>query len=151
VDELTTEEALYCTFRVDDRFFGVPVERVQEVLRSQPTTRVPLSHDVIRGLINLRGEIVTAVDLRLRFGLTPLDAGVEEMNVVVRHGGGAMALLVDEIGDVLEIPPTQIEAPPATLTGTARELVSEVCKLDGEILMVLDLERTLGFDAEAAS
>ncbi len=138
---------LYCTFELDGYQFGIGVERVHEVLRSQPTTRVPLAHSLIRGLINLRGEIVTAVDLRKRFGMPPRDDGQIAMNVVVRSSTGeALALLVDEIGDVVEVERHRVEPPPATLRGTTRELVDHVCKLDEGILMVLDLDRTLGFE-----
>jgi purine-binding chemotaxis protein CheW len=85
----------FCTFFLNDLFFGVEVLQVQEVLRCQPMTRVPLSPPTVRGLINLRGQIVTALDLRHRLELPERDAGSQPMNVVVRSDDGAVSLLVD--------------------------------------------------------
>ena len=93
----------FCTFFVDGQFFGVPVQHVQEVIRYQEMTRVPLVPRVIRGLINLRGQIVVAIDLRRRLNASERPEGQLPMNVVVRTGDGAVSLLVDEIGDVLEV------------------------------------------------
>src|SRR5437763_10143678 len=93
----------FSTFFVADLFFGVDVLRVQEVLRFQPMTRVPQAPEVIEGLINLRGQIVTAIDMRRRLRLPPRGAEHAPMNMVVRTEGGAVSLLVDEIGDVLDV------------------------------------------------
>jgi purine-binding chemotaxis protein CheW len=134
---------LYSTFSVDDRYVGIPVDRVQEVLLAQPLTPVPLAHDHISGLINLRGQIVTAVDLRRRLGLPDRAADQQPMNVVVRTTDGVVSLLVDEIGDVLDVTEAAFEAAPETLTGTARELVTGVYKLPERLLLVLDVERTV--------
>jgi purine-binding chemotaxis protein CheW len=133
----------FCTFFVDGMHLGIEVLDVQEVLRVQPMTRVPLSSPMVRGLINLRGQIVTALDLRRRFGLPARADERPPMNVVVRTADGAVSLLVDEIGDVLDVEVDRREAPPRTLTGTARDLIRAVYKLDGELLLALDLERTL--------
>ena len=92
----------YCTFRLGGHLFGVPVETVQEVLRQQELTKVPLSSPEVRGLINLRGQIVVTVDLRCRIGLPERAGDTPVTNVVVRTSEGATSLLVDEIGDVLE-------------------------------------------------
>ena len=133
----------FCTFLLEDQFFGVPVEQVQEVIRYQEMTRVPLVPHVIRGLINLRGQIVMAVDLRRRFGMADRPEGQLPMNVVVRTDDGAVSLLVDEIGDVLEAGEEIFERPPETLRGPARDLVRGVYKLQERLLLVLDTERTL--------
>src|SRR3954454_16474957 len=106
----------YCTFTVDGHYFGVDVLRVQEVIRAQPMTRVPLAPPVVRGLINLRGQIVTAIDLRRRLGMPDRAADRPPVNVVVRTDDGAVSLLVDEIGDVIAPPEAAFERPPATLT-----------------------------------
>ncbi len=136
----------YCTFHVADLHFGVEVERVQEVLRHQCITRVPLADEVVRGLINLRGEIVTALDLRRRLGLADGDSIEELMNVVVRTpDGGAVSFLVDRIGDVVDVPSSQSEAPPETLDGVTRALVRSICKLDGSLLLILDTIEALKF------
>src|ERR1700757_2458365 len=108
---MTTHEQ-FCTFYLKDPFFGLLVQQVQEVIRYQKMTRVPLVPEVIRGLINLRGQIVLAVDLRLRLGMEGRPDSELPMNVVVRTDEGAVSLLVDEIGDVLEVPEDGFEPPP---------------------------------------
>jgi purine-binding chemotaxis protein CheW len=138
-----------CTFFVADRFFGVDVTRVQEVIRYQEMTRVPLASPVIRGLINLRGQIVTALDMRARLGLPSLPSDRLPMNVVVRTDEGAVSLLVDEIGDVVEVADASREPAPETLTGGARDLIVSVCKLKDRLLLVLDTERAIESSAMA--
>jgi purine-binding chemotaxis protein CheW len=135
-----------CTFRAGDLLLGVDVHVVQEVNRFQEMTPVPLSGPGIEGLINLRGEIVTAIDLRTQLGLEPRAEGVQPMNVVVRTGGGIASLLVDEIGDVLNVDPDSLELPPSTVTGRLREFLQAVYKLDGELLLVLDPARASRVD-----
>ena len=111
----------FCTFFVQNEFFGVPVQQVQEVIRYQEMTRVPLVSRVIRGLINLRGQIVMAIDLRRRLGLEDRPDSQLPINVVVRTEDGAVSFLVDEIGDVLEVAEEKFERPPETLQGPARD------------------------------
>jgi len=139
----------FCTFFLKDQFFGVPVQQVQEVIRYQEMTRVPLVPQVIRGLINLRGQIVMALDLRRRFGMEELPDSQLPMNVVVRTDDGAVSFLVDEIGDVLEADEGNFELPPETLKGQARELVKGVYKLHDRLLLVLDTERAVNSGEEA--
>ena len=133
----------FCTFFLKDQFFGVPVQQVQEVIRYQEMTRVPLVPPVIRGLINLRGQIVMALDLRRRFGMEDRPESQLPMNVVVRTDDGAVSFLVDEIGDVLETDEASFESPPETLRGEARELVQGVYKLQNRLLLMLDTERAM--------
>ncbi|MBL9201901.1 MAG: chemotaxis protein CheW [Opitutaceae bacterium] len=133
----------FSTFRLDGLLLGVEVLKVQEVIRYQQMTRVPLAAETIEGLINLRGQIVTAVDLRRLFGLPPRAAGRLPMNVVARTDDGGVSLLVDEIGDVIEIQDEAFEQPPETLKGVARDLVDGIYKLEGRLLLVLNLEKTL--------
>lgn len=137
------DRARFCTFYLDDLFLGIPVEQVQEVIRYQRMTQVPLAPREISGLINLRGEIVTAIDLRKRLNMP--DRGPEElpMNVVIRDVDGAVSLLVDEIGDVLAAEPEAFELPPETVDEKTRELVTGVYKLHDGLLLVLDIERAL--------
>src|ERR1700691_4129042 len=132
----------FSTFYVADLFFGIDVLRVQEVLRYQPMTRVPRAPEVIEGLINLRGQIVTAIDMRRRLGLPPRAGNQTPMNMVVRTDEGAVSLLVDEIGDVLDVDQSSYERPPENLDPAARELIRGVYKLKGRLLLVLDAERT---------
>lgn len=131
----------FCTFRLDRLLFGVPVLQVQEVIRPQQMTRVPLAPPAVRGLINLRGQIVTAIDLRQRLELPAPDREVEAMNVVVRTADGAVSFLVDEVGEVVEVADDDRETPPETLRGAARELTQGVFKLHRELLLVLDSEQ----------
>ena len=133
----------YCTFFLNGLFFGVEVLNIQEVLRYQQMTRVPLAPATVQGLINLRGQIVTAIDLRHRLELPARASGVLPMNVVVRSEDGAIRLLVDEIGDVVEIEDDVFESPPETLRGVARDLIKGVYKLKERLLLVLDTERTV--------
>lgn len=133
----------FCTFYVDRQFFGVPVQQVQEVIRYQEMTRVPLVPRVIRGLINLRGQIVVAIDLRRRLNAPERPEDQLPMNVVVRTPDGALSLLVDEIGDVLEVQEESFERPPETLQGIARELVLGVHKLPSGLLLILDTEKAV--------
>ncbi len=143
-----TDATQYCSFTVAGDCFGVDVRVVQEVIRYQAMTRVPLAPAEVTGLINLRGQIVTAVDLRRRLGLPDRPAGVRPMNVVVRADDvTAVSLLVDEIGDVLRVPAGAFERPPETLRGVARDLTRGAYKLPTRLLLALDLDRVL--DARA--
>jgi purine-binding chemotaxis protein CheW len=132
----------WCSFRLDGRLFGVDVARVQEVLRGTPVTPVPLAPAGVRGLINLRGQIVTAVDLRVPLGLAP-DGSAADHHVVVHHGHETVTLLVDTIEDVLRTEPDQFEPCPDTLRGAAREMIRGCCVLEHELLLILDLDRAL--------
>lgn len=137
------QERQYCTFYVAGYYFGVDVLEVQEIIRYQEMTRVPLAPAVVRGLINLRGQIVTAIDLRRRLQLEDRPNDQRPVNVVVHSDDGAFSLLVDEISDVLNVPERLFEPPPQTLKGPARELIRGAYKLDDRLLLVLDTERTL--------
>jgi purine-binding chemotaxis protein CheW len=141
--QLTQTSGQFSTFFVADLFFGVDVLRVQEVLRFQQMTRVPQAPDVIEGLINLRGQIVTAIDMRRRLRLPPRAEGQTPMNMVVRTEDGAVSLLVDEIGDVLDMDTATYERPPENLDPVARDLIRGVYKLKDRLLLVLDAERTV--------
>lgn len=133
-----SETIQYCTFSLDGQYFGVDVQEVQEVIRYQEMTRVPLASSVVSGLINLRGRIVMAIDLRRRLGLAERPAGKLPMNVVVRSGEDAVSLLVDEIGDVIEVPADTFEKPPETLRGESRILVDGAYKLENRLMLVLN-------------
>ncbi|MGZ6826332.1 MAG: chemotaxis protein CheW [Mycobacteriales bacterium] len=138
-----SEERQYCTFYADDMYFGIWVREVQEVLQYQDMVRVPLASPVVRGLINLRGQIVTAIDLRRRLELPDRQDDADPMNVVVRTDDGAVSLLVDQIGDVVEVDESTFESAPETLHGRARELIEGVYKLDGQLLLILDPHKAI--------
>ncbi len=140
----------FCTFYLDKLLFGVELKTVQEVIRSLEVTQVPLAPQVVSGLINLRGQIVTAVDLRRRLEMEPRAADLPVMNVVVRSEDGAVSLLVDEIGDVVEVEETTFERPPETLRGTVRTMITGVHKLNDRLMLVLDTEKACQMTAESA-
>jgi len=135
-----------CTFYVGDGYFGIPVEQVQEVVRPQPITPVPLAPKVVRGLINLRGQILTAIDLRYRLGLGEPGDPAKLMNVVVRTDDSPVSFLVDEIGEVLDVDEGCFESPPETLQGDMRALIGGAYKLDGRLLLALNTELTISID-----
>jgi purine-binding chemotaxis protein CheW len=137
------DERQYCTFFLDGHYFGIDVLQVQEVIRHQPMTRVPLAPPVVRGLINLRGQIITAIDLRRRLDLPDRPEGELPVNVVVNTPDGAVSLLVDDVGDVLQVPEAAFELPPETLRGTPRELIHGAYKLDRRLLLILDTARAV--------
>lgn len=131
----------FCTFYLDKLLFGVELKGVQEVIRSLDMTRVPLAPQVVSGLINLRGQIVTAVDLRRRLELEAAPPGTPVMNVVVRSVDGAVSLRVDEIGDVVEVEESTFEPAPETLRPSVRNIILGIHKLKGQLLHVLDTEK----------
>lgn len=131
----------FCTFYVAGHYFGLDVLKVQEIIRSQEMTRVPLAPPMIRGLINLRGQIVTAIDLRRRLEFADRPPDQEPINVIVQTHDGAVSLLVDEIGDVVEVSESLFERPPETLRGHSRMLIVGAYKLPDRLLLVLDPER----------
>ncbi len=133
----------FCTFFVDGQCCGLDVARVQEVICAQPMTPVPLAPDVVCGLINLRGQIVTAIDLRRRLGLKERPAQQPPINVVVQTEDGACSLLVDEIGDVLDAPDKAFERPPETLAATAKALIRGAYKLEDRLLLILDADEVV--------
>jgi len=139
------ESVQFATFTVDGVLFGVEVSGVQEVLRYQHMTRVPLAPSIVSGLINLRGQIVTALDLRQRLGLRPRPEGVLPMNVILRADDGAVSLLVDDIGDVLSVAPELAEPLPETMQHLGRELIKGVYKLSGRLLLILDAASAVTF------
>lgn len=141
----------FCTFFLKGQFFGVPVQLVQEVIRYQEMTQVPLVPQVIRGLINLRGQIVMAIDLRRRLGIENRAEGELPMNVVVHTDDGAISFLVDEISDVREVDESSFELPPPTLRAEARELVRGVYKLPERLLLELDIKRAIASSSEEAT
>ena len=137
------EKRSYATCRVGHLLVGVAVEAVQEVTASAELTPVPLAPPVVSGLLNLRGQIVTAIDLRRSLRLADRPADQSPINLILRAEGGSIGLLVDAVGDVLEVHEDDFEAPPATLRGHLRELITGAYKLDHGLLLVLDTERVV--------
>lgn len=131
------------TFTLDGSLYGVDVNAVQEVLRGQPQTRIPLAPHSVSGLINLRGQVLSAIELRARLGLPDRAADQEPMLVVINVAGEPIALLVDSIGAVMDVQDEQFEQVPDTLTGPSRELLFGAYKLDDRLLLSLDVERAV--------
>lgn len=135
-----TDEQRYCSFLLDTLTFGVTAVDVQEIIRYQPMTRVPLADAVVSGLINLRGQIVTAIDLRRCLGLPPR-GGADPTNVVVHTPDGVLSLLVDRIGDVIEVPDGAIHPPPDTMAREVKGLIRGAYQLPDRLLLVLNTSR----------
>lgn len=139
----------FATFYVDGDYFGVDVLRVQEILRHQEMSPVPLAPPVIAGLINLRGQIVTGFDLRQRLcaekGRRQSLEESKAMNIVVKTEDGAVSFLVDDIGDVLTLETSTFEAPPETLPANLRPMLECICKLEGRLLLILDSDKALDY------
>ena len=137
----------YVTFSVAGELLGLDVLLVQEVLVPQEIARVPLAPPEVAGFLNLRGQIVTAVDLRARLGLPPRPAGEGFMNVVVRDAGELFSLLADSVGDVVEVETVRLEPTPATLDERWKGCCDGVVRLPRGLLAVLDVERLLRLES----
>jgi purine-binding chemotaxis protein CheW len=144
-----TVSGQYCTFQIGDMTLGVNALAVQEIIRAQPTTRVPLAEPAIAGLINLRGQIVTAIELRCRLRLPPRPADARPMNVVVRTPDGVFSLLVDRICDVIDVSETAFDRPPENVAPDIRALIVGAFKLPDRLLLVLDTDRLVRADTGA--
>ena len=140
----------FCTFYLENYFFGIELCDVQEVLTQLELTEVPLAPYAVRGLMNLRGQIVIAVDLRRQLGLLERPTEKPAMNVIVRTGEDAVSLLVDEIGDVVEAGEDSFEPPPETLRGKVRSAIRGVHKLEKQLMHVLDTERACTIEERPA-
>lgn len=130
----------FCSFFVDGLCFGIEVARIQEIRDVTAMTRVPLAPREVGGLVNLRGQIVTAIDLRRCLDLSDRPAGERPLNLILRAADGRVSLLVDRMGDVLDVSEDDFELPPRTLNARSRELIRGAYKLDGRLLLVLNLE-----------
>lgn len=143
MQDLTISNKQFCTFYVNDLLFGVDVLEVQEILRQQEITFVPLAMPAIRGLINLRGQIVTAIDLRYCIDLPERTEQTNLMNVIVQIGDALVSLIVDEVGDVIEFEPQDFEAVPQHVSAQLKPMLNGVYKLENELLMVLNCQKII--------
>ena len=133
----------FATFEVADQFFGVEVDTVQEVLSYNEYTPVPLAPPAVGGLFNLRGQVIAAVDLRVQLGLARQALQGPVMNVILRGDGEPVSLLVDRIGEVVDLDDDTFEPPPDTLGGPTRDLVAGTFKLDGRLMLALDVDQAV--------
>jgi purine-binding chemotaxis protein CheW len=145
VQKLKTKTDLVqlATFFLGEELFGVDALRVQEIMTYQEITTVPIAPDYVRGLINLRGQIVTVIDLRSRLGFERLANETTGMNLIVNSDEGLMSLLVDKIGNVIDVHADQLKPPPGTIRGVAVHYIQSVYQLEDELLIVLDLDSIL--------
>lgn len=135
----------FVTVRVCDQLFGISVLTVQDVLRDQIIAPIPLAPYEIAGALNLRGRIVTVVDMRVRLGLSPREDTNSVMHVVVEYKDELFSLMVDAVGDVLNLPVKQIEKCPVNLERNWKDMAQGVSKLDKELLVILDVQAILTF------
>lgn len=142
-DTATDEERVFVTLTVADQLCGVPVLSVRDILGEQTITRIPLAPPEIAGSLNLRGRIVTAIDLRRRLQLPPADPGHKKMSVVTELGGELYALLVDQVSEVLSLKTSAFERNPPTLEKCWANFSTGIYRLDGRLLVVLDVARLL--------
>jgi len=133
----------FSTFRVADELFGVDALQVQEILQYQEITSVPLAPDYVKGLINLRGQIVTVLDLRRRLGFEQLDDETTGANLIVNSDEGQMSVFVDQIANVSDVQTDRLKPPPGTVRGVAAHYIREVCQLEDNLLIILDLKSIL--------
>lgn len=142
--------AQYVTVRIGKQWCGVPVQGVHDVLGPQNLARVPLAPPEVAGVLNLRGRIVTAIDVRRRLGLASGDT-VGAMSVVVEHRGEPYSLLIDEVGEVLSLSADGFERNPPTLDAGWRSVSNGIHRLDGRLLVLLDVDRLLELRTELAA
>jgi len=134
----------FVTFTVAGQMFGVPVLRVQDILQTHKIASIPLAPAEVRGSINLRGRIVTVIDVRARLGLEPVDdSATDQMGVTIEMGIDLYTLLADSIGDVVSLSHNSYEKTPGTLDPKWRDFANGVYRLDGSLMVVLDIERLL--------
>ena len=149
--ETLTKEHQFCTFYLENLFFGIEVEKIQEIIRYCPITYVPLSSPDVAGLINIRSQIVTAIDLRNSLNLPQNSLDYFPLNVVVNLGDEIISLLVDEVGDVLDISEDNFEKTPETLTGKVKDLIKGTYKLEQKLLLILDVEKVIHIETDKNS
>ncbi len=140
---VSAEASQYVTITVADQIFGIPVLLVRDVLRAQKLTPIPLATSEVAGTLNLRGRIVTAIDVRRRLGLPPRPETEPGMSVVVEHHGEPYSLMVDNVGEVLTLSTQTYERNPATLAPQWREISAGIYRLDDCLLVVVDVDRLL--------
>lgn len=141
----------FVTMTIAGQLFGIPVLQVQDVLGPQRLTRVPLAPPEVAGSLNLRGRIVTAIDVRTRLGLPPRPEGMKGMSVVVDLGGELYSLLIDQVGEVLTMDKENFEANPPTLDPRWREVSRGIYRLKEQLMVVIDVSQLLKLSHSAAA
>jgi purine-binding chemotaxis protein CheW len=139
----------YVTVTVAGQMFGLPIDRVHDVFIASSLTKVPLAPREVVGLLNLRGRVVTAICLRRRLGLADRQDGSAEMAIGLEHQGESYGLVVDAVGEVMRLSPDSLEPNPAHMDERWLKISQGVHRLDQKLLIVLDIDAALSFDAEA--
>ncbi|MBX2833700.1 MAG: chemotaxis protein CheW [Micavibrio sp.] len=134
----------YLTVTITGQLFAVPILQVQDVLGAQKITRIPLAPPEVAGALNLRGRIVTVIDARTRLGLPKAQKDMQRMSVVVEQNNELYSILIDEVGDVMALKNRDFETPPPTLDEKWRSVSSAICRLEGRLMVLLDVEKFLG-------
>jgi purine-binding chemotaxis protein CheW len=142
-ETITDDDRQFVTLTVAEQLCGVPVLGVRDILGEQAITRIPLAPDEVAGSLNLRGRIVTAIDLRRRLGLPPVSATTPRMSVVAELGGELYALLVDQVSEVMSVRGSAFERNPPTLPAMWARFSTGIYRLDGQLLVVLDIGKLL--------
>lgn len=137
------DSQMYVTMRIDQQLFGIPVKNVRDVLREQRITPIPLSPKEVAGSLNLRGRIVTVINLRQRLGLTRAESSSGNMFVVVENKNELYSLMVDSVGEVITVESSSVEKPPTNLGSGWKEITTGIYKLSGELLIIIDVQKIL--------
>ena len=145
------ESIQYVTVVIGGQLFGLPIERVHDVFVPDSITRVPLSRPEIAGVLNLRGRIVTAIDMRRRLHLPPREGGSTAMAVGIESKGESYGLLIDNVGEVLDLATAGREANPVNLDARWAAISGGVHRLNGQLMVILDVDRVLGGMSEAVA
>jgi purine-binding chemotaxis protein CheW len=141
ISQADTQELL--TVYLGKQIFGIPILQVHDVLGLQKMTIIPLAPAAIAGSLNLRGRIVTAIQVRECLGLQPADPSIHPMSVVVEHGGESYSLMFDRVGDVMKLSTSQYESSPSTLDPHFLDVADGIYRLDNQLLVVLDIPKML--------
>jgi purine-binding chemotaxis protein CheW len=136
-------EIEFVTVTIGEQLFGLPIDRVHDVFSAERLTRVPMAPPEIAGILNLRGRIVTAIDMRQLLELPPQSAGESRMAVGIEHRGESYGLLIDEVGEVLRLPAAQQDSVPVNLDSRWSRIAAGVYRLEGNLMIVLDVDRVL--------
>ncbi len=147
VSERDTE--IYITATIADQLFGLPIHQVQDVFQPESISQVPLAHAEVAGVLNLRGRIVTAIDMRRRLGSSPGGDDRPKMAVGIEHGGESYGLVIDAVGEVLQLPSAGFDRNPANLDARWAGITTGVYRLENQLMMVLDVDGVLNLHASA--
>ena len=147
-DETTGDNREYITAMIGKQLFGMPIDEVHDVFIPQNMTPVPHARSDIAGVLNLRGRIVTAIDMRRKLGLPDREDGAVPMAVGIEFKGESYGLIIDQVGEVMRLQPSSVEATPANLDSRWGEIANGVCRLEGQLMVLLDVEKVLAMSTE---